>query len=195
MRIQKLVLDKFACFDHIEMEFPEGHRADRADIHLLVGPNGTGKTSVLTALTALNRFGSGLFRRANDDTVIEIWTAVAEHQRRQRWNPRGRHPEPWQTAPLLFGATEDPAAYPGSSPRGGFTNSESHRRQSALLCYSGTRGAITAEIPGIAAIEGDPTHTSVDLESAATPNEFAQWVANTDYRAPRDRRGISTPEK
>jgi predicted ATPase len=57
MRIQKLVLDKVACFDHIELEFPEGHRADRADIHLLVGPNGTGKTTVLSALMHANGAG------------------------------------------------------------------------------------------------------------------------------------------
>ena len=50
MRVRTCTLSKVACFDHVRMEFPPGGDPNRADVHLLVGNNGTGKTTVLAAM-------------------------------------------------------------------------------------------------------------------------------------------------
>nr|VFJ49416.1 MAG: Predicted ATP-binding protein involved in virulence [Candidatus Kentron sp. DK] len=50
MRIERLVLDKVGCFDHLEMIFPEGKNPEKADAHLIVGPNGSGKSTILMAV-------------------------------------------------------------------------------------------------------------------------------------------------
>ena len=44
MMIQRLALDQVACFERADVVFPRGRDPDRADIHIFVGPNGTGTT-------------------------------------------------------------------------------------------------------------------------------------------------------
>lgn len=51
LRIRRLVLDKVGVFDHLDLEFKEGHSKDKAEIHIFVGENGTGKTTLLEAMT------------------------------------------------------------------------------------------------------------------------------------------------
>ncbi len=50
MQIRRLILKDVGPFADLDMRFPEGTDPERADVHLLVGPNGTGKSSVLAAL-------------------------------------------------------------------------------------------------------------------------------------------------
>jgi energy-coupling factor transporter ATP-binding protein EcfA2 len=50
MRIERLILDQVGCFDHLDISFPDGRDPNKADIHLLVGANGTGKSTILMAM-------------------------------------------------------------------------------------------------------------------------------------------------
>lgn len=50
MRITRLVLKDVGPFGTLDLHLPAGTRPDRADVHLLVGPNGTGKSTVLSAI-------------------------------------------------------------------------------------------------------------------------------------------------
>jgi len=50
MKIERLVLEKVACFEHLDITFQPGRDPDKADIHILVGPNGSGKTTILMTL-------------------------------------------------------------------------------------------------------------------------------------------------
>lgn len=40
MQLGELLLEDIGPFDQLRLALPEGRRADRADVHLLVGPNG-----------------------------------------------------------------------------------------------------------------------------------------------------------
>ena len=42
MQIRRLVLNEVGPFDTLDLRFPAGTDPTRADVHLLVGPNGTG---------------------------------------------------------------------------------------------------------------------------------------------------------
>lgn len=46
MRLNKIILDNFKCFEHLEMDF-------HPSVNLIVGINGTGKSSVLEGLRVL----------------------------------------------------------------------------------------------------------------------------------------------
>ncbi|MBK8038883.1 MAG: AAA family ATPase [Verrucomicrobiaceae bacterium] len=73
MRLTKITMKKFAPFSDGEMEFPavEGTEA-LAEVHLLTGENGTGKTRVLAALMgALGNVGP-LQDRVRQDSGAEI---------------------------------------------------------------------------------------------------------------------------
>ena len=49
-RIESLEINKIGAFEHIKMDFPQKTDPDKAEIHILTGENGTGKSTVLEAL-------------------------------------------------------------------------------------------------------------------------------------------------
>ena len=49
-RIESLEINKIGAFEHIKMDFPKKTDPDKAEIHILTGENGTGKSTVLEAL-------------------------------------------------------------------------------------------------------------------------------------------------
>ncbi len=56
MKIRKLHLKNIGVFDDEEIEFKECPAKDKAEIHILTGENGTGKTTILQALVMLFSF-------------------------------------------------------------------------------------------------------------------------------------------
>lgn len=53
MRITKIHLQNIGVFEDATIEFPEKPDLDKAEIHILIGENGTGKSTVLYALAGL----------------------------------------------------------------------------------------------------------------------------------------------
>jgi len=53
MHIEKLLLRDVGPLDDVTIEFPKGTDPQLADVYLLTGPNGTGKSTILYALTWL----------------------------------------------------------------------------------------------------------------------------------------------
>lgn len=51
LRITGLTLNNVGVFDHLELSFEKLDLKDKAEIHIFTGENGTGKTTVLEALT------------------------------------------------------------------------------------------------------------------------------------------------
>ena len=54
-RIESLEINKIGAFEHLKMVFPEKKKLyeDLAEIHILTGENGTGKSTVLMVLTSI----------------------------------------------------------------------------------------------------------------------------------------------
>jgi energy-coupling factor transporter ATP-binding protein EcfA2 len=50
MHIQRARVRDIGPFEDLALDLPAGVRPDRADVHLLIGPNGTGKTTLLEAI-------------------------------------------------------------------------------------------------------------------------------------------------
>jgi DNA repair exonuclease SbcCD ATPase subunit len=53
MRITKVHLQNIGVFEDTTIEFPEKTDLDKAEIHILTGENGTGKSTVLLALASI----------------------------------------------------------------------------------------------------------------------------------------------
>jgi predicted ATP-binding protein involved in virulence len=53
MHIERLLLRDVGPFEDVTIEFPKGTDPDLADVYLLTGPNGTGKSTVLYALASV----------------------------------------------------------------------------------------------------------------------------------------------
>jgi predicted ATP-binding protein involved in virulence len=52
-RIESLEINKIGAFEHIKMDFPKKTDPDKAEIHILTGENGTGKSTVLMLLASI----------------------------------------------------------------------------------------------------------------------------------------------
>lgn len=95
MRIEQLVLHEVACFDHLEITFPAGNDPTRADIHLLVGDNGTGKSTILRALARFfTREETGIAHRMRgEDSYVALPLAgeTRKYRRISRGSVRGSH--------------------------------------------------------------------------------------------------------
>lgn len=64
MRIERLVLHQVGCFDDLDIGFRDGQDPKKADIHLIVGANGTGKSTILMAMAQVfSRQPTGLEKR------------------------------------------------------------------------------------------------------------------------------------
>jgi DNA repair exonuclease SbcCD ATPase subunit len=50
MKIRSLTLKNIGVFEDETIAFPEKKEKDKAEIHILTGENGTGKTTILQAL-------------------------------------------------------------------------------------------------------------------------------------------------
>lgn len=50
-RIESLEINKIGAFEHLKMDFPKKTDPEKAEIHILTGENGTGKSTILEALT------------------------------------------------------------------------------------------------------------------------------------------------
>src|SRR5262249_28051403 len=53
MQIETLLLRDVGPFDDVRIEFPVGTDPGLADVYLLTGPNGTGKSTILYALASV----------------------------------------------------------------------------------------------------------------------------------------------
>jgi predicted ATPase len=53
LRIRRLMLTEVGVFKHLNLSFPECPVKDKAEIHIFTGENGTGKTTLLEAMTAI----------------------------------------------------------------------------------------------------------------------------------------------
>jgi predicted ATP-binding protein involved in virulence len=73
MKITGLVLHEVACFDHLELRFPDGKDPDKADVHLLVGDNGTGKSAILRAMAQFfTHESTGLAARIHESPTAHV---------------------------------------------------------------------------------------------------------------------------
>lgn len=72
MRISKLELNNIGVFDRLEMEFKPKLKENLADIHILTGVNGTGKSTILYALSGAIEQSSIEKRFRNDESSVII---------------------------------------------------------------------------------------------------------------------------
>ena len=54
-RIESLEISQVGVFNHLKIDFPEKKNTGLAEIHILTGENGTGKTTILEMLAELGK--------------------------------------------------------------------------------------------------------------------------------------------
>jgi predicted ATP-binding protein involved in virulence len=72
MKIKSLTLENIGVFNHLHLDFQQFKKLEnKADIHILTGANGTGKTTILQAIASL-------FRRQDGNQLSKKWKNRAD---------------------------------------------------------------------------------------------------------------------
>lgn len=189
MRLTHLTLRDFGPFDTLDLEFPPGHRGDRADVHLLVGPNGTGKTSILQAIAQLftpaSTEASGRLRSENG-------SVIGSHDgHRVAWKPRSGR----RTVIELDGETIGPLGSESPDHFGSANGLVMHllelpgdqfyarqprfsNQHALVFAYGGQRHAPVKRLTSVSPLTDNPLAEAALFDKPESEGAFAQWLAN-----------------
>ncbi len=171
-RISKLEVNNIGPFGHLELDFPEkpAGMSDRAEIHILTGENGTGKTTLLEMLVLGIKLNpstiesSNKFRFHNQESSVKIdFGAHAGYlQFYKNMKPESKVlPESISTSFWNY-------HYAPNLPY-----------SIAFFAYSGYRRIGRISIESIQELQGHPFNNALGFHSTANPQDIIQWIANS----------------
>jgi energy-coupling factor transporter ATP-binding protein EcfA2 len=201
MRIESIYLRGIGPFDKpVTINLPEGTDPNLADVYLLTGPNGCGKSTVLYTLAALIGAGSKdlgrdlLAPRWNSDQSMAAvqWDGARRVAFSREHAPFAQDPilDPFDGGPLPFPAghrspityfdtklhfryhADAEFAWPGRQPRFKW----------AAFAYSGSRTISDARVDAIQEPNTNPFEHSLDFEVSTNSKLLVHWVANQKFR-------------
>ena len=181
MPIRKLQLHQVGPFEDATFEFPGRPQDDQAELHILTGPNGCGKSTVLYALASLfsnedrtllnnRRFGisSGTqnyikpWENGDDDLVVMLFWLDKDKD----WIVRRRSKE-WKTD-----------AFPPDTSGKLFRWSDGR-----VFAYSGNRYLRGHQLESIKEVKSDPMDGALDFNSVPDSGDLIQWIATSKAKA------------
>lgn len=199
MKIQRLYLKDVACFDDLQLEFRTGQDPSKPDVHILVGPNGTGKTSILVALAQMFSWVNiGLEKRLRSPDAYAAIQVDGAGSEACRLVLGGREqsglqlPPAGQQALTLMLRCEALEHYSADArhtlqnyrkmantyaPRA--PHSLQSRFSFAAFAYSGQRSVAAYELKAIAEPTDGPLADACSFVHATAPSQLVQWIANT----------------
>ena len=192
MRIEQLVLERIACFDRLSIDFRKGSDPSKADIHLIVGANGTGKSTILMALAQFfTHFTlTGLEKRfaSNDGLVVLKTDEIGVHEIktiRSKSTPLVGSDE--ETVRRSY-TIENAFDYYFSTPElrrfsihasAENPKSRDYKFSFAAFGYSGFRSTESVKLKGIEEQAHNPLSNALMFNNPSASEELVQWIANT----------------
>ncbi len=188
MRIRKLYLKDIGPFDEVEFEF-KPQESGKAEIHILTGPNGSGKTTVLHALASI-------FSKADDFTNPNANNAFIKRFRKldvERKQPKlcSVFDEGADVKVNVYDSVEETSQMlTRSIDLSEFSSNssiEAYRQRASwpphteffVAAYSGYRLIRAANVNAIQEIKYSPFSDALDfIKEANSSFTINQWIAN-----------------
>jgi len=170
-RITRLEIENIGPFGQLAMDFPEKPfgMEGKAEVHILTGENGTGKTTILEALV------SGI-----------------SHNIYRNLNEKIRRPDSPNSLSVIFNKDRPYKISSSGRKDGGFQVASvntflenilgrkwSQIRPVAFFAYSGYRRIEHVKIDGIREITEDPLNKSLDFQYSVNYELMFRWISNT----------------
>jgi predicted ATP-binding protein involved in virulence len=202
MHIEKILLRDVGPFEDVTIELPKGTNPDLADVYLLTGPNGTGKSTILYALASVI---GGRARSGSDDaelgrdllaTRMRSKTALVAFRTDAQETfavtlPGVNLDDPFVGAPLLSSRSGSLVRWHRGRPlystaAARFRVDEpSDLRSSfgwAAFAYAGVRSVSDVEITAVQESKQSPFENSLSFVETADTSQLANWIASQNFR-------------
>lgn len=188
MRIRKLYLKEIGPFDEVEFEFKPQEKG-KAEIHILTGPNGSGKTTVLHALASLFCSVNDFQNPNTNNSFIKRFRNRYEIGQQCRLRANFDEGEP-VTINLNVAEDEDSDWISSHVDLSQFRanyiiDAYSQRRSWGIhteffvAAYSGYRILRSANINAIQELKSDPFSDALDfIKESNNSSTLSQWIAN-----------------
>jgi predicted ATP-binding protein involved in virulence len=210
MHIERILLRDVGPFDDVTIEFPKGTDPKLADVYLLTGPNGTGKSTILYALAAAIS-GAAI----GGPNVVELGRDLLAARMRSRNSLVAFRTDDGQTfAAAHRERPEDLGLFDLLDPFGGhqlhrtfvgdlgYYNRDNRPRYSvsartswadspaelrfpfgwAAFAYAGVRSVSDVEITAVKEPKNSPFENSLSFLETADTSQLANWIASQNFR-------------
>ncbi|MCU0393044.1 MAG: AAA family ATPase [Thermoflexibacter sp.] len=170
MRISKIHLKNIGVFEDETIEFREKTDPEKAEIHILTGENGTGKSTILYALADGVSFNYLLHKRFRYDSSQSRFTINFANDGSNSYE-----------AVLGGNITQNESSKPinlYNQKKEHFYNSPYQSFNFAFFAYSGYRNTANYQINSIQEITKNSFENSLNFEKSIDNQLLIQWIAN-----------------
>ena len=188
LRITGLTLNNVGVFEHLELSFKKKQLKDKAEIHIFTGENGTGKTTLLEALTYFDKWFNTSLRDENKEKDRHETDALYQKERRSN-----RHDKEGFNVGIYFPKREMEISLMG---RAHFSNTEYfesyykddktfhyHYHSYNFFAYNGHRQLRDSKVEAFKKFEFNPITEALTFNKTNVNANLFQWIANNKTRA------------
>lgn len=169
-RIEFLELHQIGPFRNLQITFPEKRDPEKAEIHILTGANGTGKTTLLESLAILFDRDQEINNRLKNKvhqhrSRIGVKTTNSDLCNFEYYNEWIGHPKPT----VIYNYTR----------KGGSNKYDKTGYPFAVFGYSGYRRITDMGVNGVQEIQEHPLTNALSINNTSSSKPFLQWLVNT----------------
>lgn len=174
MRIEKLKLEEIGPFDSLELDFAEKSDPEKAEIHILTGPNGCGKSTILYALAGIFGENGPINKRFREPGKSYFEIGIESELFHFKSLPSKDEMSLYKNDGLFRVLNVTYAKILKD-----YNNKLFPELEYIILAYSGNRQYETTEITSVLELDSDPLEKSLTFNDAVAPAKINQWIANT----------------
>ena len=181
-RIESLEINKIGAFEHIKMDFPKKADPDKAEIHILTGENGTGKSTVLMLLASLadKSNDKNIYKRHHQYMKVGFSLLISENKYVIKLNKYGKS--------IVFkrrldGNTEELVDEIVSNRLQIYEDETDELIRFAFFAYSGNRFTKSELINTSEYEQINPFINAVDFLTVKDSKSFLTWILSNKTKA------------
>lgn len=171
-RITSLEIHQVGPFGDLTLHFPEKPRdiGQKAEIHILTGENGTGKTTILEMLAGSLRIGIPRL-------LEKKFRFTGNDQSRFKVNFIEGNGDRWSRESNSLNGNRGGPSWTQYSHA--LNNFQTEAFQTAFFAYSGYRRVGLVTVSSIQEITNHPLETALQFQDSINTELLIQWIANT----------------